>query len=78
MSWMICIIARPLVGAARSEVFDHVYVGGGRQGTIRLVRGRAAKIVEAVGQHADMMPEPLTFNPLSVEGLLHLCRSGAA
>jgi hypothetical protein len=55
----------PLVGAARSEVFDHVDVGGGRQRPVRFVRGRAAKIVEAVGEHADLDAAPLTLNPLS-------------
>ena len=55
----------PLVGAARSEVLDHVDVGGGRQRSVRFVRGRAAEIVEAVGEHADLDAGPLTLSPLS-------------
>ena len=67
----------PLVGAARSEVFDHIDIGGGWQRSVRFVRGSAAEIVEAVGEHADPDAGTVDAQSAFIQGLLHLCRGGA-
>ena len=67
-----------LVGAARSEVLEHLDVGGRRQRAVGFVGGRAAEIVEAVGQHADLDAGAVDAQSALVQRLLHLCRGGAA
>ncbi len=67
-----------LVGAARGQVLDHVDVGRRRQRAIRFVGGGAAKVIEAVGQHADPDAGAVDVQSAFVDGLLHLCRGGAS
>ena len=50
----------------------------GRQRPVRFVRGRAAEVVEAVGEHADLDAAAVDAQSALVQGLLHLGRGGAA
>jgi hypothetical protein len=52
-------------------------VGGGWQCSVRFIRGRAAEIVEAVGDHADLDPGTVDAQSALIQGLLHLRRGGA-
>jgi hypothetical protein len=67
-----------LVGAARGEVLDQVDVGSGRQRTVRFVCGCASEVVEAVGEHANLDAGSINAQSGLIQGLLHLCRGGAA
>ncbi len=60
----------PLVGAARSEVLDDIDVGGRRQRSVRFVRGRTAKIVEAVGEHANSNADTIDAQSALIQGFL--------
>ena len=67
-----------LVGAARTEVFEHLNLGSGWQCPVRLVGGGTSEVVEAVGKHADLDASAVDVQSAFVERLLHLCRRGAA
>ena len=74
MSWTICIIARPSSVPPEREVFEHLDVGSGRQCPVRFVRGGAAEVVEAVGEHADLDAGAVDAQSALIQGHLNLSR----
>ena len=66
-----------LVAAARREVLQNLDVGGGGQRAAGLVRCRAALVVEAVGDHADLDAGAVDAQAALVQRLLEL-RGGRA
>ncbi len=64
------------VGAAGGEVLKHL--NGRWQASARLVRGRAAEIVEAVGEHADLDAGAGEARPAQSKRCLDLRRAGTA
>ena len=66
------------IGAARGDVFKHLNIGSRWQRPVRFVGGGTSKVVETVGKHADLDSCTVDVRSTFVEGLMHLCRRGAA
>ena len=74
---MICIIARPssVPPDARSLITSMLEADGSApSASSAAAPPRSLKLSEIT---PTLMPLPLTLNPLSSKGLLHLCRGGA-
>src|SRR6185437_4575517 len=61
----------------RREIFEYLNIGSGRECAVGFIRGCAAKIVEAVGEHADLDSRPVDAQSAFVDRLLDLRRGCA-